>query len=670
MMAFFRSINRYSKLFRYFVIALIAVSALIGIKTAIQRVVFDKANQVVELVMSYSDIVQLAKLGGIDQRTLLTKLNREFGLTTIAVEEDTISSLVDAGKLTILKGSDINNMLRVGRVYRYILTNIAKKIEIRPDYYYFVVDETGIYSRVKSYLSEELGESSVQEIGWNALEVRGDLDYILSIGLGVSSDLASELSGYQYQLIPRLKNSYFLTSELVKLKLESLKQDGVTYHSIIFDGDSVLGYPTRLTMVYDQLAQQNIQFGYIEFAKQLGAHSLSTLFGTEVVRIHSIPVDDLQIMSFDRAVNRYIRSAKERHARVLFLHPFFHYLGESDLLTHNYRFLSTIRARLEAMGFTIAPVKEVPFSQLSSISWLEQLVVSLGAVSVFLIGLCLFIKPSSLWLWGMIGVTGGGYYLSVLFSLEAAWNQFIALIAAISFPIVAIISCFPDENLADRLSFRLFRSIQFIGVGVCWSLLGALIVQAALYGPDYILGISHFYGVKVAILIPLIVVSIYFYLEPHRLSSFFYVFKRMLIVPIQTISLVVIVLSISFVSLYLLRSGNYISFQIPIVEVSIREFLEQVLFVRPRTKEFLIGYPFLMIAIVFGDRALLRDRLWFLLGIGVVAFVSLINSFCHIHTPVLISLYRSFLGVLLGVGIGISSVICVLGVQWLYRKIT
>ena len=100
-------------------------------------------------------------------------------------------------------------------------------------------------------------------------------------------------------------------------------------------------------------------------------------------------------------------------------------------------------------------------------------------------------------------------------------------------------------------------------------------------------------------------------------------------------------------ALYVIRSGNYVT--ISGLELMIRQFLEDVFFIRPRFKEMLIGYPALILGFWFLDRSFNRQFLWLFNALGVIAFSSLINSFCHFHTPVLISFYRSMMGVLLGV---------------------
>ena len=104
-----------------------------------------------------------------------------------------------------------------------------------------------------------------------------------------------------------------------------------------------------------------------------------------------------------------------------------------------------------------------------------------------------------------------------------------------------------------------------------------------------------------------------------------------------------------FIVFYLLRSGNYLLFQFPVLDGALRLSLEDLLVVRPRTKEFLIGYPFLMMAYYFVDRGFSRKWLWVLNLLGSVSLISMLNTFAHIHSPIMLSLYRSFLGIILGV---------------------
>jgi len=82
-----------------------------------------------------------------------------------------------------------------------------------------------------------------------------------------------------------------------------------------------------------------------------------------------------------------------------------------------------------------------------------------------------------------------------------------------------------------------------------------------------------------------------------------------------------------------------------------RTILDKVMMVRPRTKEFLIGHPALFLGIGF---LLKRRREWglCLVALGMLGQVSLLNTFCHIHTPLSMSLMRAANGLVLGLIIG------------------
>ena len=74
--------------------------------------------------------------------------------------------------------------------------------------------------------------------------------------------------------------------------------------------------------------------------------------------------------------------------------------------------------------------------------------------------------------------------------------------------------------------------------------------------------------------------------------------------------------------------------------------LEHLFSVRPRTKE-LIGHPLL---VLFFLSLPWRNRLTALLALaGLLGQVSILNTFCHLHTPLALTLHREGLG--LGIGL-------------------
>ena len=74
---------------------------------------------------------------------------------------------------------------------------------------------------------------------------------------------------------------------------------------------------------------------------------------------------------------------------------------------------------------------------------------------------------------------------------------------------------------------------------------------------------------------------------------------------------------------------------------------------RPRTKEFLLGHPAMLVLLYFGYD--LRKIVVLLLG--VIGQVSIVNTYAHLHTPLAVSLLRSFHGLWLGILLGVAAVI-------------
>ena len=95
------------------------------------------------------------------------------------------------------------------------------------------------------------------------------------------------------------------------------------------------------------------------------------------------------------------------------------------------------------------------------------------------------------------------------------------------------------------------------------------------------------------------------------------------------------------------RSGNQSEIVPSSFELAVRSHLTSILSVRPRFKEFLIGFPALMLvpALVAADRRRIGWLLVLAIGMGLG---DVIDTFSHLHTPLAISLLRIVNGAVLG----------------------
>lgn len=174
--------------------------------------------------------------------------------------------------------------------------------------------------------------------------------------------------------------------------------------------------------------------------------------------------------------------------------------------------------------------------------------------------------------------------------------------------------------------------------------LGVIAVAGLLASLPFMLKINQFLGIKAAHALPIVLIAIVVVTglprpgRPwreererirRRVSDFFSQ-------PLAVGALILGVVAIAALSFALARTGNEPGIGVSGVELRLRALLDSILPVRPRTKEFLIGHPAFVLALALWYRG---KRKWVapLLLVGVVGQVSLLNTFCHIHTPLRLS---------------------------------
>lgn len=173
------------------------------------------------------------------------------------------------------------------------------------------------------------------------------------------------------------------------------------------------------------------------------------------------------------------------------------------------------------------------------------------------------------------------------------------------------------------------------------ALIGGLFVSAALNSSDFIFKINNFRGVKLAFLIPLLIISAYYLLKINSQTLVVQI-KEILETVIKVKHLVLAVFLLLIAIIYIGRTGNFPLLPVPAWELTIRSLLEKLLYVRPRFKEFLIGHPLFIFSLYLA--APKRKNIYFypLLMLASVGLVTVVNTFSHLHTPVLVSLLRTF----------------------------
>lgn len=225
------------------------------------------------------------------------------------------------------------------------------------------------------------------------------------------------------------------------------------------------------------------------------------------------------------------------------------------------------------------------------------------------------------------------------FAAYTGITKIISLFIALLSPVICLLFISFNYNFDGK--FSLVKSVLIFLLIAVFSLMSGTTIAGLLATKDFMLGIDLFRGVKIVSLTPILILL--YLLYGKNLINFL---KK----PLLYGEAVFIGFLLFAVGFYILRTGNYGS--TISLEDNFRLILEKIFFIRPRFKEFLIGHPFMLLAIYLKYKE--NNFLWKPFFIfGIIGQISIINTFCHIHTPFFVSMMRSFNGILAGLLLGI-----------------
>jgi len=224
-----------------------------------------------------------------------------------------------------------------------------------------------------------------------------------------------------------------------------------------------------------------------------------------------------------------------------------------------------------------------------------------------------------------------------------------ALGASITYPLIALLSI--DLRNAKTISGAVLSVIGIILV----SIMGGFVISAFLTGNNFFVHADLFRGVKVSFLLPVIIFAVYaasvLLVEEKSLKQ---VALKYLGLELKLWQLFAIIIVFGIGAYYLLRTGNASDSMVLPGEIKLRTLLNKYLYVRPRFKEFALGYPLLLWGLWSKGR---KEWRYIALVIGSLAPVTVINTFSHQYDPLWVSLIRTGNGMLLGILLGILLII-------------
>lgn len=608
----------------------LAVSILSSAVILMTRHRAEQKLKQVELAVDLKETKELAFLSGKTLSFVLRRFKKE-GISGAGAAEVTLSELVDEGRIVEIQKDGALRFKISGRQ--------AQKI--------------------KKFLWLKMGSIPVKEKpGGEMVFFVSSKKSLMNLPLGISPDTMEALNDAGFKVLPRYENFANLKADtLHKILVETVHQKGTTF---VFNGEEVLGFKTLIKEVGAQLAQNEIRFGFVEFGKQKGDAALARFAKPYVVRVHSIQKDELKNLTAEEAAERFVRAVKERGVRLLYIRPYLMTGAGVDAVEFNAQYIGKIRAGLERAGYSAASTASVlPDIQFSKV--LKALVLAGIFAGVFLF-FTFFIPESSRPRAAMLLFVFYVFCVSAWMRSPALSEKMFSLLSAVVFPCLAFLYTGRHAQYAKHApsAARLSVSLVLFLKASLLTLCGAFLCAAFFTKWETMLHVETFSGVKLAHAVPLLFVFSLFAFDlfrqknEERMGYIFRVYenvKTFLSSPLKTGHAAFAVVLLIGMTMVILRTGNEPGFGVSPLEMKFRSVLEGILFARPRTKEFLIGHPALLIAFGLSQTKYARWALVFFV-IGMLGQVSLLNSFCHIHTPIGFTLLRALHGLWLGVVLG------------------
>lgn len=637
---------------------------------AAYRIRVEQQSRRVEIAMDYNDFLALARSYNYKPAELLIRFRRA-GLTSLALTEELGSALTGSTSANAfaISGESLTNSARISAIANPTLAALVHSGQVRAGAVYILAYDAPTFHRYMQQLPLHFERSGIRVLHASVpyvIQARTQIDYFNSTGLGIPADQVSLARKLGFFIIPRFQNDERLAGPQIASMFDDLNA-GKWVSTVVFFGlrNQVLGFPDHIPdMAAVFLARKQMNYGEIETYDpsqvQKGNVELARLIPGRTVRVQAITKIELDKLTVPDIVARYELGVRERNVRVVYLRPFAHQFNGLSIEATNVEIIRQLADDLRSHGFKLGRATPIPLYRGNG-----RVLVGIAALAVPSIFILLLGWYG--WYRAAIGVaayvaTVGLYAAGVLSHHDLLARSIIALAGAILFAAAAFTILSPAfyEN-SDRAAGRqLLRSIGWTLAATGVALLGALTVVGIMSSPLTMEEVEAFRGVKLVLALPP-VIALCLYLFTDRFDSPVDDPREAFSSPVRVYQLLLACIVLGVGALVLVRSGNQSDVAPSGFELWLRHHLTELLSVRPRFKEFVIGYPFLMLlpALLRAHRRAVGILLSLGIGVGVG---DIIDTFSHLHTPVLISLLRIFNGLVLGIIIGIIAIL-------IYRRI-
>ena len=612
----------------------------------------------VEIAMDYQDFADLARSYNYDPAAFLRALH-VAGLTSLAVTEELGSNIGNDGRAYLTTGAALENQARISPIADPLLRELVRSKRIDADAVYLLVADQSTFNRYRAQLALHFERKSVRVLRrtkpW-LIEVHTQIDYFDTLAFGIPTNQILLARRLHLLLIPRFQNDERFDEPQIEAEFADVLRYDPKVSTVIFFGlrNQVFGYPEHLQGAAAAFRLHAFNLGSIETYDdsqiQKGSEALARLIPGRTVRVQAIAKTELDKLKLDEVVARYVLGVRERNVRVVYLRPWEHQDGDLSIEKTNVEMVHEIATQLVDGGFRLG--RATPIGLYRGNDRVLVGIAALAVPSIFAILLGLFGWYRRWLAAAAYASTIVLYAGGVLTHHDGFARSLIALAGALLFATAAFLSLAPVFSTAPpaKTFDRLVRCAGWTIVATAVALLGALVVVGVMSSPLAMEEIERFRGVKLVLALPPLI-ALLLYLFDRRFVSGVERPKDVLLSPVLAYQLLAGIVLVAAGALLVMRSGNDSDISPSPFELAARHLLTDLLSVRPRFKEFLVGFPSMMLA-----AALLpahRRAIGWILALGIgVGIGDVIDTFSHLHTALVISVTRICLGLVIGVVIG------------------
>jgi polysaccharide pyruvyl transferase CsaB len=683
------------------------------------RIAGEQKNQLVEIAVDFEEFKQLALEENLHIRDLLGMLKNN-GASTVVLSEDSLESLEKESKITIMTTQDIKK-LSLDENFKKIANPVAQNALAT---LWVQSEDNSLLDRIEHILSLKIQSERLIRIDPHLLLInKSTQGFKEQAGLGFSQEAIEMANDAELGVILRLQNYPNLTKENAIKYLSQLPSPG-SVSGIMFAAEESFGYRGEHKAIVELLRDRAYRLCSFEFTqpKGMGSYLKALRPKNLVVQGHSISRKEMdQKYKLNTAIARWVRAVKERSIRLLYLRCFYqpddHFID--NLAEHNLSYVAKVSKKLKALGFKMAQNHAERINEprlivgplVKAELFVTGLALILGFIILLKITLCKNISNGLLI--GSVFLSGLGFLLVK----EPSWVAFSGLIGAISYAALgpvwfmnslhkreqamlpaanqpqesqhnkALAKLTIEAEAVDKPATDFFEGLDeaesqeksknrseptprppttlkltfnLIFKTLITSVLGGILLVGLHSNLDFMLKYSQFRGIKLAFVLPLLISALWA-LKLYGTESL-----KLLHRPINLFSLILLGLGLFGLVAYVMRSGNLTIIKPSLLEERFRILLEDILLARPRYKEFLIGYPacFLFAFFYMRKTPLMLPAIMLFVQ---MASVSVLNSFCHFHTPLLLTILRVFNGLWIGIFVGFLALMGTILVRLLYK---